>query len=146
MKPINRISLYFIFVFGFIVLTFILRTASLSWIHNYRPLGLNPWYLLKGSLRMAFCIAPIQTVIVLPSVLLYSRRQKDKQFLCLFFTTIILCFLDLFIEPIMIWTDYNFAIHLCSIIGFVFIGVIIPFVAILVPRSTKLMTKKKQFS
>ncbi len=55
-----------------VVLTLVLRTVSLIWIHNLRPMRANPWFLLKGGLRMALFVAPIQ------SPMLVSHRALWK--------------------------------------------------------------------
>ena len=46
------------------------------------------------------------------------------------FVQIILCILNLFIEPITIWTGFNTAMGLCMVIGFVPIAMFVSIVAL----------------
>jgi len=131
MKLAKTLILYFTFVFAAIVLTLVLRTVSLTWVHNVRPMGASPLILLKGSVRMALIIAPIQTVILLLGILRCTRRRREKRLRYVVFTTIVLCFLNLFIRPITIWTDYNTTMFFSMVIGFVPVAILISYVSLL---------------
>jgi len=118
MKSTRTVCVYGMAVFAAIVLTLALRTVSLIWLHDLRPMGASPWILLRRGLRTALIVAPIQTPILLLGMLLGTRRDADKRRRCTVLATIVLCFLNLFIRPISIWTDANTTIFFCTAIGF----------------------------
>ena len=108
MKLGRTILIYGTFVFAAIVLTQALRMAGLICVHSYSPMGARPATLLKGSIRFAtLIIAPIQTPILLLGTLSLTRRHPDKRLRYVLLTTVVLCFMDLFIRPIGTWTDWN---------------------------------------
>lgn len=131
MKLAKTLILYFTFVFAAIVLSLVLRTVSLTWVHNVRPKGASPLILLRGSVRMALMIASIQTVILLLGILCCTRRHREKRLRYVVFTTIVLCFLNLFIRPITIWTDYNTTVFFSMVIGFVPVAILISYICLL---------------
>jgi len=130
MKPVRTICIYCTFVFAAIVLTLVFRTVSLIWIHDLRHIGASPWILFRGGLRVALTIAPIQTLILLLGALFCTRRHANKRWRFVVFSTIVLCLLNLFIRPIMIWTGYNTTMFFCMVIGFVPVAMLVSFVAL----------------
>ena len=127
----KTVILYFTFVFAAIVLTLVLRTVSLTWVHNVRPKGASPLILLRGSVRVALIIGPIQTVILLLGILCCTRRRREKRLRYVVFTTIVLCFLNLFIRPITIWTDCNTTMFFSMVIGFVPVAIFVSYICLL---------------
>lgn len=130
MKPVRTVYVYCTFTLVAIMLALVLRTASLIWIHDLRPMGANPWILLKGGLRMALIVAPIQAPILLLGVLSCTRRRADKRWQYVVFATIVLCFLDLFIRPVTIWTGYSTPVSFCMIVGLVPVAVLVSFLVL----------------
>jgi len=130
MKPVRTVCIYCMFIFAAIMLTLVLRTVSLIYIHNLHPKGASPWIMFRGGLRMALIIAPVQTLILLLAALSCTRRHTDKRWRYVVFATIVLYFLDLFIRPIMVWTGDDTTIFFCMVIVFVPVAMLVSLVAL----------------
>ena len=90
-------------VFSLVLIAMTLRSASLIWIHDERGMGADPWWLFKRRLVIWGAIAAIQTVVMLLGFVSF-RRMRDSGVRGILFAAIWLSILDLFIEPIGIWT------------------------------------------
>jgi len=101
-KPCLRVLIYGIFVFLSILLVLALRSASLVWIHHdYMS---NPWSIFEGRLNISIVISAIQTTIMLLCALIYHLIRRTRGLQHIAGATLLLCILDLFIQPIAIWT------------------------------------------
>jgi hypothetical protein len=101
-KSFLRILFSGIFVFLSIMLVLTLRSASLIWIHHdYRS---NPWSIFERRLNISIVISAIQTTIMLLCTLIYHLIRHTRGLQHIAVATLLLCILDLFIQPIGIWT------------------------------------------
>ncbi len=118
--PFLRVLIYGIFVFLSIMLVLALRSASLIWIR--RQHFANPWSSFKSGLRILIFISAIQATIMLLCALIYSLSRRTCGLRHIAGATLLLCILDLFIQPIGIWT-MNYRI-ICPVLT---IGVVLVF-------------------
>jgi hypothetical protein len=93
---------YGIFVFLSILLVLVLRSASLIWIHH--QYFSDSWSHFMSELYISIVISIIQTAITLLCSLIYYLTRRTCSLRYIAAATLLLCILDLFIQPIYIWT------------------------------------------
>ena len=105
-NQLPRVCFYAMFVFVSIFIVLALRSASLIWIHNVGMIGFTPLKLFIRELLISVCVSAIQTVIILPGLIIFSLRQDIFSLRRIVVAILPLCILDLLIKPIGIWTMY----------------------------------------
>jgi len=117
MRQVRTILLHIIFVFAAIVAVLGLRSASLIWIHGVMEMETDPWRALQSGLRFAFFVASIQTPILLLGLLVCTWRRGDERLRCAVVATFLLCVLDLFVRPVVLWSDYSNVVGFSMLLG-----------------------------
>lgn len=117
----SRGLLYTLFVLLSIWLVLILRSASIVWIHKVGMIGFTPWSLFRRYTLISIVIAIIQTLVIVPGIIFFLRRSAFLNLQILVTSLLPLYILNLFIEPIGIWTsryDWGSVLSLASVFLF----------------------------